>query len=247
IRTIRWLDRCLAANQRPTEQNLFPIVQGGLHEDLRTICVQELLKRDVSGYAIGGLSGGESKDRFWKIVHHCTNLLPKEKPRYLMGVGVAVDLIVCSALGVDMFDCVFPTRTARFGCALIESGQLNLKNIMYAKDFSPLDPECNCSTCRNHTRAYLHSIATDESVSSHLLSTHNIAFQVRLFSIFVHSDMENIYWLYLQMKLMRNIQENISAGTFPEYVMSFMRKNWPLRNYPQWAVDALKAVNIDVE
>lgn len=111
-RTTRWLDRCIAAHKNPETQNIFPIVQGTLYPDLRKISVGDLTKRNVRGFAIGGLSGGESKEDFWKIVHLCTDLLPKDKPRYLMGVGFAVDLVICSALGVDMFDCVFPTRTA---------------------------------------------------------------------------------------------------------------------------------------
>ncbi|CEP00834.1 hypothetical protein PBRA_008146 [Plasmodiophora brassicae] len=111
-RSIRWLDRCLAAHERRQDQNLFAIVQGGLDHDLRRICVEEMVKRNCPGYAIGGLSGGESKDEFWRCVSLCTDLLPEEKPRYCMGVGFPEDLVVCVALGVDMFDCVFPTRTA---------------------------------------------------------------------------------------------------------------------------------------
>lgn len=111
-RTTRWLDRCLNAHKNPDTQSIFPIVQGTLYPDLRTISANDLIQRDVRGFAIGGLSGGESKDDFWKMVHLSTNILPKNKPRYLMGVGFAMDLVVCSALGVDMFDCVFPTRTA---------------------------------------------------------------------------------------------------------------------------------------
>lgn len=111
-RTIRWIDRCVKAHARNDEQSVFPIVQGGLQADLREQCVNELIKRDVRGFAVGGLSGGESKNDFWKTVHLCTNKLPPNKPRYLMGVGFAADLIICVALGIDMFDCVFPTRTA---------------------------------------------------------------------------------------------------------------------------------------
>lgn len=138
-RSIRWLDRCLKSHSRKSDQNLFPIIQGGLDINLRKICVQEMIKRDCPGYAIGGLSGGESKDTFWRIVSLCTDLLPKEKPIYCMGVGYAEDLVVwyiyiffdliffSSALGVDMYDCVFPTRTARFGNALTRIGALDLK------------------------------------------------------------------------------------------------------------------------
>lgn len=109
-RSIRWLDRCFKAHSRPDQQNLFPIIQGGLDTRLRKICIEEMVKRNANGYAIGGLSGGESKDQFWRIVSLCTDFLPQDKPRYCMGVGYSEDLVVCSALGVDMYDCVFPTR-----------------------------------------------------------------------------------------------------------------------------------------
>lgn len=111
-RTIRWLDRCIEAHKRDNDQSIFPIVQGGLDLDMRKTCAEGLTKRKVRGYAVGGLSGGESKVEFCKTVNHCTDILPEDKPRYLMGVGFATDLVVCVALGIDMFDCVFPTRTA---------------------------------------------------------------------------------------------------------------------------------------
>ena len=110
-RTLRWIDRCIGAHSRPSDQNLFGIVQGGLDLELRGQCCDELVKRDLPGYAIGGLSGGEAKDEFWQVVHHCAQRLPANKPRYCMGVGYPVDLVVCVALGVDMFDCVYPART----------------------------------------------------------------------------------------------------------------------------------------
>lgn len=112
-RTIRWIDRNIQAHARKSEQNLYPIVQGGLDFELRKMCLEALIDKDANGYAIGGLAGGEEKSDFWKIVSYCTDLLPQNKPRYLMGVGYPVDLIVCSCLGVDQFDCVFSTRTAR--------------------------------------------------------------------------------------------------------------------------------------
>ncbi|XP_012941614.1 queuine tRNA-ribosyltransferase catalytic subunit 1 isoform X3 [Aplysia californica] len=179
-RTIRWLDRCIAAHKRPSEQCLFPIVQGGLNAELREKCAKELLKRDVGGYAIGGLSGGEEKSDFWKMVKVSTDLLPKDKPRYLMGVGFAVDLVVCVALGCDMFDCVFPTRTARFGCALVKTGQLNLKSKSFAQDFRPIDGSCLCPTCKTYTRAYLHTLANTEAAACNIITVHNVAYQLRL-------------------------------------------------------------------
>jgi queuine tRNA-ribosyltransferase len=150
-RSVRWLDRCIAAHGRRHDQNLFAIIQGGLDMDLRRRCLAEMIKRDTPGYAIGGLSGGEEKDRFWRVVDLCTDYLPVEKPRYSMGVGYAVDLVVCSALGVDMFDCVFPTRTGRFGNALTARGTIQLRNQMYANDSRPIDADCNCVACKRYT------------------------------------------------------------------------------------------------
>lgn len=225
-RTTRWLDRCLKAHQNADTQNIFPIVQGGLSTSLRTESAKQLIQREVAGFAIGGLSGGESKDDFWKMVHLTTDLLPDDKPRYLMGVGFAADLVVCCALGVDMFDCVFPTRTARFGCALVTGGQLNLKQKSYAKDFEPIDKECDCSTCKRYTRAYLHTIVTLETVACHLLTVHNIAYQLRL---------------------MQHIRESIEQQHFPEFVRNFMRSTYPSKEYPHWIVDALGAVNIHLD
>uniref|UniRef100_A0A915IZK0 Queuine tRNA-ribosyltransferase catalytic subunit 1 n=1 Tax=Romanomermis culicivorax TaxID=13658 RepID=A0A915IZK0_ROMCU len=222
-RTIRWLDRCIAAHKKPHCQNLFPIVQGALDPDLRRACLDEIIKRDTPGYAIGGLSGGESKDDFWRMVNICTDKLPKNKPRYLMGVGMAEDLVVCSALGVDMFDCVFPTRTARFGRALVESGSLNLKNSEYKNDFGPIDSQCKCSTCQSYTRSYLNSIAGRETVACHLLTIHN---------------------LFYQMQLMTSIRTSIEAGKFPQFIKDFFKLRYPEGDYPTWVIEALKAVNI---
>jgi len=118
-RTLRWIDRCIAAHSRPKEQNLFGIVQGGIDPNLRDMCLKGLVARNLPGYAIGGLAGGEEKDAFWRVVAQCTAGLPEDKPRYVMGVGFPLDIVVCSALGADMYDCVYPTRTARFGSALV--------------------------------------------------------------------------------------------------------------------------------
>ncbi|KAI9551619.1 hypothetical protein GHT06_021952 [Daphnia sinensis] len=224
-RTTRWLDRCLKAHKRPESQNLFPIVQGGLDPKLRTESAKQLMERDVAGFAVGGLSGGEGKDQFWRMVHLSTDLLPNDKPRYLMGVGFATDLVVCCALGCDMFDCVFPTRTARFGCALVDSGQLNLKLKLFGQDFRPIDENCDCSTCQRYTRAYLHTIATIETVACNLITVHNVAYQLRL---------------------MRNIRESIMNGTFVEFIFNFMDTMYPKKDFPVWAMDALKAVNVDL-
>ncbi|XP_013880519.1 queuine tRNA-ribosyltransferase catalytic subunit 1 isoform X1 [Austrofundulus limnaeus] len=176
-RSIRWLDRCIAANKNPEKQNLFAIIQGGLDAELRKACLNEMTQRDVPGFAIGGLSGGEEKDDFWKMVTLSTNHLPREKPRYLMGVGYSVDLVVCVALGCDMFDCVFPTRTARLGSALVPWGSLQMKHKQYAKDFQPIDPDCQCPTCKRHSRAYLHALFKSDTAAMHHITIHNIVYQ----------------------------------------------------------------------
>ena len=226
-RSIRWLDRCIAAHKNTEKQNLFAIIQGGLQPDLRKICCAEMTKRDLPGFAIGGLSGGEEKSDFWKIVSFCTDHLPKNKPRYCMGVGYATDLVVCVALGVDMFDCVFPTRTARFGTALVKSGGcLKLSQQQYQLDFAPIEDDCNCYTCKNYTRSYLHEVACQESCASTLISIHNVAFQLNL------------------MESMRNA---IRSGTFPQFVCNFMALQYPTEDYPQWAVDALSSVGVNLK
>ena len=225
-RTIRWLDRCIAAHSRPQDQNLFPIVQGGTDIDLRSRCIEALLTREMPGYAIGGLSGGEDKDVFWKIVLHCTQRLPRDRPIYCMGVGYAVDLVVCVALGVDMFDCVYPTRTARFGTAITRGGNLSLRQAKFREDYAPIDSDCSCLTCKTYTRAYLHSIVTRETVGCHLLTIHNICFQ---------------------LQLMRDVQKSIINSTFPSFVKSFL-SGWygsvDPNTYPRWVIEALSAVNI---
>eukprot|EP00795_Rhopilema_esculentum_P010547 gene10547-19277_t len=223
-RSIRWLDRCLKANKNMDSQNIFPVLQGGLDLDLRKKCIEGMLMRNTPGYAIGGLSGGEEKHEFCKVVSFCTDHLPASKPRYVMGVGYAIDLVVSCALGADMFDCVFPTRTARFGTALVPWGQLQLKSGQYATDFDPIDKECHCSTCQNYTRAYLHSlVAAKETVGCHFITIHNIAYQ---------------------MALMRAIRESIKQDKFPDFIQRFFRTMYPLGNYPQWCTDALETVGV---
>lgn len=225
-RSIRWLDRSIAANQNPDSQNLFAIIQGGLDPKLRKRCLDEMTKRDVPGFAIGGLSGGEEKDHFWKMVTLSTEHLPREKPRYLMGVGYATDLVVCVALGCDMFDCVFPTRTARFGSALVPWGALQLKHKQYAKDFQPIDENCSCPTCKRHTRAYLHALFRSDTAALHHITIHNIAYQ---------------------LNLMLSVRESILQQRFPEFVQDFMRTMYSDKKYPKWATDALESVNITLD
>lgn len=191
---------------------------------MRKKCAEALNKRDVRGYAVGGLSGGESKDDFWRIVSLSTDLLPFDKPRYLMGVGFASDLVVCVALGIDMFDCVFPTRTARFGCALVRNGQLNLRSKKYELDLTPLDENCNCSTCKTYTRAYIHSVI-NEPIMCSLVTIHNVAFQ---------------------LQLMRDMRTAIEEDSFADFVIKFFAGLYP-EEKPKWIVEALKSVNINIE
>eukprot|EP00026_Physarum_polycephalum_P008883 Phypoly_transcript_08986.p1 GENE.Phypoly_transcript_08986~~Phypoly_transcript_08986.p1 ORF type:complete len:396 (+),score=44.45 Phypoly_transcript_08986:32-1219(+) len=220
-RTLRWIDRCIKAHKKPESQNLFGIVQGGLDVKLRTECIKGLVARNLPGYAIGGLSGGESKDMFWKMVELSAAGLPEDKPRYLMGVGYSLDIVVCSALGVDCFDCVYPSRTARFGTALLDTpgGVIHLKSQNFKFDFSPIDPDCDCMVCKNYTRAYLYTLAGREGLGAQLLTYHNIAYQ---------------------MRLTRNLRESIIAGKFPEFVQKFIHTHYP-QGAPQWALDALQA------
>ncbi|PTU20239.1 hypothetical protein P175DRAFT_0517219 [Aspergillus ochraceoroseus IBT 24754] len=180
-RSVRWLDRCIEAHKNPETQNLFCIIQGGLDLELRKKCCAEMVARDTPGIAIGGLSGGEAKEEFCKVVDTCTDLLPEYKPRYVMGVGYPEDLIVGVALGADMFDCVWPTRTARFGNAVVSTGTLNLRNAAFACDFSPVEEGCTCATCRPReqgglgiTRAYIHHLAAKETAGAHLRETKSI-------------------------------------------------------------------------
>ncbi|ETV70660.1 queuine tRNA-ribosyltransferase, variant [Aphanomyces astaci] len=177
-RTLRWIDRCIAAHKRPATQNLFGIVQGGLDTKpggLRERCIQGLIDRNLPGYAIGGLAGGEDKTSFWTVVALCAERLPANKPRYLMGVGYPVDLVVCSALGVDMFDCVYPTRTGRFGTAITPKGLLRIKSADFASDGGPLDATCACFVCTEYSRAYLHHVMKkDGSIGPQLITYKDI-------------------------------------------------------------------------
>jgi queuine tRNA-ribosyltransferase len=180
-RTHRWAERCLAAWTTRGQQALFGILQGGSFDDLRCRSARFLTGLDFPGYAIGGLSVGESKEDMHRILEAVTPLLPADKPRYLMGVGTIEDLINCVARGIDIFDCVLPTRVARHGAALTRRGQINVRNAVYARDRSPLDETCDCYTCRNFSRAYVrHLLNSKEMIASTLLSIHNLRMLVRL-------------------------------------------------------------------
>ncbi|TID23636.1 queuine tRNA-ribosyltransferase [Venturia nashicola] len=230
-RSIRWLDRCIEAHKNPTTQNLFCIIQGGLNLDMRRECCEEMVKRDTPGIAIGGLSGGEEKDAYCQVVNTCTSLLPEMKPRYVMGVGYPEDLVVSVALGADMFDCVWPTRTARFGNAITDYGVLSLRRAAFTNDFAPIDPDCKCVTCRPRdegglgiTKAYLNHLAAKETVGAHLLTIHNV---------------------HYQLDLMRRVREAILEDRYPAFVKMFFGRLYP-GGAPKWAIEALRSVGVDL-
>mmetsp|Transcript_209 Transcript_209/g.398 ORF Transcript_209/g.398 Transcript_209/m.398 type:complete len:541 (+) Transcript_209:78-1700(+) len=240
-RTLRWLDRCFAAHRRPHDQNLFPIVQGGLDTSpggLRDICLAGFRLRDdkAPGYAIGGLAGGESKDDFWRVVHHCCNALPDTKPRYLMGVGYPLDLVVCTALGVDMYDCVYPTRTARFGVALVDGeapGTLRLKGHGCSDDYRVIMEGCKCMACGGgYTRARLHAmLKNDNPLAGSLVTHHNLAYM---------------------MSLNRKMRDAIKNDVYGDFARSFVRDQYRGKenggqDVPSWVKDALHAAGIPLD
>lgn len=203
-RTTRWLKRCKEAHKNTENQALFGIVQGGMYKDLREQSAREITSIDLPGYAIGGLSVGEPKEIMYEILEHTTPLLPEDKPRYLMGVGSPDDLIEGVIRGVDMFDCVLPTRIARNGTAMTSQGKVVARNAVYAEDFTPLDPECDCYTCRNYTKAYIrHLIKANEILGARLLTIHNLHFLLRL---------------------MENIREAIKEDRLLEFRKEFYKK-----------------------
>ncbi len=203
--TLRWLDRCIKAHTSKN-QALFGIVQGGLFKDLRKKAVEETIKRDeyLDGYAIGGLSVGETKEEMIEMLRFTTPLLPEHKPRYNMGIGTPDYLFESVEAGIDMADCVLPTRIARNGAALTSQGHLNIRNAKYREDFTPIDHECDCYTCKNFTRAYIrHLNNANEILASRLLTYHN---------------------LYFLTHLMDNIRQSILEDRFLEYKEEFYKK-----------------------
>ena len=180
-RTLRWAERGLKTHQNPSTQALFGIVQGGEFPDIREYCAKKMVEMDFPGYSIGGVSVGEPKDIARRMIEYTTPFLPQNKPRYLMGVGSPDDLIDGAIRGVDMFDCVLPTRIARHGTAMTSVGRVVIKNKLYERDFTPLDPNCECYTCKNYTRAYVrHLIKANESFGQRLVSYHNLFFLINL-------------------------------------------------------------------
>lgn len=179
-RTLRWAKRGKIAHKRE-DQALFGIVQGGEFADLRKYCAEELVKMDFDGYSIGGTSIGEPKDVMYKMVSYAIDYLPEDKPRYLMGVGSVDEILDGIEKGVDMFDCVLPTRIARHGALMTSRGRVNIRDKKYERDFTPLDSECDCYCCKNYTKAYLrHLYKCDETFGKRLLSIHNVRFLIHM-------------------------------------------------------------------
>ena len=180
-RTIRWAHRCYEAHQNKDTQGLFGIIQGGIYPDLRKHCVEELTKIPFDGYSIGGTAVGEPKELQNEVLDYTVPLLPSDKPRYLMGVGSPGAILDAIERGIDMFDCVLPTRIARHGTAMTSHGRLLVKNKEFERDFTPLDDNCDCYCCKHYTKAYLrHLLKANEILAYRLLSIHNINFLLRL-------------------------------------------------------------------
>ena len=178
-RTLRWAKRGKDVHKNE-RQSLFGIVQGGEFQDLREFSAKETVKMDFDGYSIGGTSVGEDKETMYKMIDYGIKYLPTDKPRYLMGVGDPIDILEGVKRGIDMFDCVLPTRIARHGNAFTLDGKINIKNAKYKEDFTPIEKECDCYTCKNYTRAYVrHLISCNEMLGGRLLSIHNIRFLIR--------------------------------------------------------------------
>ncbi|KAG7372891.1 queuine tRNA-ribosyltransferase [Nitzschia inconspicua] len=256
FRTLRWYDRCVQAHQYPHRQNLFPIVQGHLDTSrggLRELCLAGFKHRDqhhrrIPGFAIGGLAGGESKDDFWKVVDHACRHLPDDRPRYLMGVGYPLDLVVCTALGVDMYDCVYPTRTARFGVALVDEGQIKLKQHQFAaknpssadmtinnnnsnnnniNSNTPIDKDCPCEACRRGvSKERLHSLLkANNPIGVQLVTQHNVTYM---------------------MQLVTRMRKSILERSFQQFVQEFLRRYFAddQGSVPTWVRDALQAAGL---
>ena len=208
-RTLRWAERCLERHQELSRQRatrlpqaLFGIVQGSVYPELRTQCARQLAALDLPGYAIGGLAVGEPRRAMFEVIETTLPHLPTTRPRYLMGVGLPCDLVEAVEAGIDLFDCVIPTRNARNGTAFTSRGRVRLKNASLAEDYSPLDQACPCKTCRHYTRAYLrHLFQADELLGLHLATYHNV---------------------YFFLQLMRDMRQAIIAGCFADWQAAFL-------------------------
>ncbi len=201
-RTLRWAKRGKDVHNNEN-QSLFGIVQGGAYKDLREFSATETVKLDFDGYSIGGVANdNESKEDMYNAIDYSIPYLPEDKPRYLMGVGEPIDILEGVERGIDMFDCVLPTRIARHGNAFTHSGKINLRNSKYKEDFTPIEEGCDCYTCKNYTKAYIrHLLVSKEQLAGRLLSIHNIRFLI---------------------KLTEDIRESIDNNTFTEYKNNFL-------------------------
>lgn len=214
-RTTRWAKRCVAYHKRPTDQGLFAIVQGGIYEDLRDKSYNELKEMDefFSGYAVGGLAVGEKKEDMYRVLKHITPKLPEGKPRYLMGIGEPLDMLEAVEQGIDMMDCVQPTRIGRHGTVFTKYGKLVIKNAAYTEDERPLDEGCNCYVCRNYKRGYIrHLLKAGEILGQRLTTYHN---------------------LYFLVNLMKNARKSILEDRFIEFKEEFI-KNYSLGKESEW-------------
>jgi len=201
--SLRWAKRSLLEHQNLNNKNaLFGIIQGGMHKDLRLQSAESLIQMDFNGYAIGGLSVGEPKEEMMQVLNYLPEYMPTEKPRYLMGVGTPIDLIEGVALGIDMFDCVMPSRNARNGYLFTSEGVIKIRNAQYKQDTGPLDPNCKCLTCNNYSRSYLHHLQkTNEILGSRLNTFHN---------------------LFYYQELMKSIRDAIKNNSFNSFRKSFL-------------------------
>ena len=201
--SLRWAKRSLIEHKRLNNKNaLFGIVQGGMHRELRIHSAESLIEMDFNGYAIGGLSVGEPKEEMMEVLSYLPDHMPKDKPRYLMGVGTPLDLVEGVASGVDMFDCVMPSRNTRNGYLFTSEGVVKIRNAKYKKDTGPLDPNCSCSTCSNYSRSYLHHLQkTNEILGSRLNTLHN---------------------LFYYQELMQSMRSAIQTNTFSTFRKSFL-------------------------
>ncbi len=200
-RTTRWLERAIDVWENPDKQALFGIVQGGMYADLRVQSAQEITSFDLPGFGIGGLSVGEPMDLMLEMLDAIKDVMPQDKPRYLMGVGTPTYMVESVLRGVDMFDCVYPTRVGRNGTAITSKGRVVIRNAVYSKDFRPIDPDCECYVCKNYSRAYLrHLIKANEILGMRLLSWHN---------------------LYYLIDLMKKARQAIQVDEYPEFLKEF--------------------------
>ncbi len=214
-RTARWAKRCIEAHKRPDEQGLFAIVQGGIYEELREKSLESLREMDehFSGYAMGGLAVGEPREDMYRILEDITPKFPENKPRYLMGVGEPLDMLEAVESGIDMMDCVQPTRIGRHGTVFTKYGRLVIKNAGYAEDDRPLDEGCNCYVCRNYSRGYIrHLLKAGEILGQRLTTYHN---------------------LYFLVQLMKNARKAILEDRFPEFKEEFI-ENYKMGNNSEW-------------